>query len=66
MKKYNENIDISKAEEAGIRFYSSQEEQEMAYLKEALNRTDEEKFLFLMNLMKIQNLFKKTNSQKSA
>lgn len=53
MKNYPQNIDIQKAEEAGIRFYSSGDDQELAYLKEALERTDEEKFLFLMNLMKM-------------
>ena len=59
MKNYHQNIDIQKAEEAGIRFYSSVEEQELAYLKEALERTDDEIFLFLMNLMKMGQVMKK-------
>lgn len=58
MKKYPYNIDKSLLKE-DIRFYSSPEEQELARLKEAINRTDTEKFLFLMNLMKLQKLMKK-------
>jgi hypothetical protein len=38
----------------GPRYYASAEEQELARLKEAINRTDKEKFLFLMQLMKLQ------------
>ena len=37
----------------GPRFYASAEEQEMERLKEAIQRTDEEKFHYLMMLMKI-------------
>jgi len=59
MKNYPHNIDVQKAEEAGIRFYNSSQEQELAYLKEALKRTDEEKFLFLTNLMKMQLVMQK-------
>ncbi|MDB5206289.1 MAG: hypothetical protein JWR72_1364 [Flavisolibacter sp.] len=59
MKNYPQNIDVQKAEEAGIRFYSSSEDQELAYLKEALKRTDEEKFFFLMNLMKMGQVMSK-------
>ena len=59
MKDENQNIDFQKAKEAGIRFYSSPEEKEIAYLKEAMARTDKEKFLFLMNLIKIQRLMKR-------
>jgi hypothetical protein len=43
----------------GPRFYSSSEEQELARLKEAINRTDTEKFFFLMNLMKLQRTMQK-------
>jgi hypothetical protein len=45
--------------EDGPRFYSSPEEQELARLKEAINRTDSEKFFFLMNLMKLQRTMQK-------
>lgn len=53
------DIERKKAEEVGIRFYSSPEEQELAYLKEGLARTDKERFLYLMNLMKLQRVMKK-------
>lgn len=43
-----------KAQEAGIRFYASPEEKEWAYLQKGLARTDKERFLFLMNLIKMQ------------
>ena len=45
----------------GVKFYDSPEEQELAYLKDALKRTDEERFVFLMNLMKLQRLMKQEN-----
>ena len=48
-----------KAEEAGIRFYSSAEEQELAYLKEGLARTPTERFQFLMHLMNMQRVMQK-------
>ncbi len=65
MKNYPENIDVSKAEEAGIRFYASGDEQEAVYLNEALQRTDEEKFLFLTKLMKMgQQMNKATFIEK--
>jgi hypothetical protein len=56
MEKYPHNEQISKAKEAGIRFYSSPEEQETVRLQEALDRTPTERFLFLMHLMKLQRL----------
>lgn len=52
----NDKISLN---ERGPKFYASQEEQEMSRLKEALNRTGEEKFYFLMQLMKLQETFKK-------
>lgn len=58
MKKYLSDIEIQKAKEQGIRFYNTQAEQEAAYLQDALKRTDEEKFLYLTNLMKIQLVMK--------
>lgn len=36
----------------GVRFYNSAEEQGEAYLKDALARTPEQRFLFLTMLMK--------------
>lgn len=53
---YNE---LQKAKEAGIRFYSSPEEKEWAYLKEGLERTDKERFLFLLNLIRLERVMKK-------
>jgi len=48
-----------KAEEAGIRFYSSPDEQELAYLREGLARTPSERFQFLMHLMNMQRVMQK-------
>ena len=59
MKEENKNIDFEKAKAAGIRFYASPEEKEMAYLEEAMARTDQEKFLYLMNLIKMQRVMKR-------
>lgn len=42
-----------------MRFYASQEEQELARLKEAMSRTATEKFYSLMGMMKIGNMMKK-------
>ena len=58
MKKYPHDKNKNVLNE-DIRFYSSPEEQEMARLKDAISRTDTEKFYFLMNLMKLQKLMKK-------
>ena len=58
MDKYSSDNKKSVVKE-GIRFYSSPEEQDRARLKEAILRTDSEKFFFLMNLMKLQKLMKK-------
>lgn len=58
MKKYEQNKAKSLAEERGIRFYTSSEEQELSRLKEAINRTDTEKFYHLMTLMKMQQAMK--------
>lgn len=52
-----------KATEAGIRFYASPEEKELAYLKEGLARTDKERFLFLMNLMRLERVMRKAKFQ---
>jgi hypothetical protein len=56
---HNSNDINSKAHEKGPRFYSSAEEQEEMRLREALSRTGEERFYFLMQLMKLQQTLKK-------
>ena len=43
----------------GVKFYNSPEEAELDYLREGLKRTPEERFLFLMKLMKIQETLKR-------
>ena len=58
MSKYSSDKKKSLVEE-GPRFYCSPEEQEIPRLKQAINRTDSEKFFFLMNLMKLQRIMQK-------
>jgi hypothetical protein len=61
-KAYQQNDDKSSEvneEGSAMRFYASQEEQELARLKEAMSRTATEKFYSLMGMMKIGNLMKK-------
>lgn len=60
MNKYPPDNKKSVVEEE-IRFYSSPEEQDRARLKEAIQRTDSQKFFFLMNLMKLQKVNEKGN-----
>ena len=43
---------------AGLRTYQSVEEQENDRLREAMRRTPDEKFAFLMELMRMQRLMK--------
>ena len=62
MNDFQHNIDRQKAEKAGIRFFKSSEEQELFYLREALDRTPEERFLFMTMLMKIERQFRKSTS----
>ncbi len=52
-------MDTSKIEKTGPRFYASQEEQELSRLKEAIARSGQENFFYLMNLIKLQNLLQK-------
>lgn len=54
MSDFINKEELEEAQKAGIRFYSSPEEKELAYLKEGMARTDKEKFLFLMNLIRLQ------------
>jgi hypothetical protein len=56
LESKEEKVQINKSK---MQFYSSPEEQELARLKEAINRTDTEKFYFLMTLMKMNNSMKK-------
>lgn len=50
---------IEEMKAMGVKFYNSPEEAELDYLREGLRRTPEERFLFLMKLMKIQETLKK-------
>ena len=50
---------LSVNEDSAMRFYSSQEEQDLVRLKESMGRTATEKFYRLMGLMKTQNMLKK-------
>lgn len=63
MKNNLTETEIEQAETLGIRFFESEEEKSLAYLKEALARTDEERFLFLTHLMKMQLAMKKENPE---
>ena len=63
MNQYEQNNSKSIAKEGGIRFYTSAEEQELARLQEAINRTDTEKFYHLMTLMKLQRIMQKPTDQ---
>ena len=60
-KAYENNDKVSAVNEdnGAMRFYASQEEQELARLKEAMSRTATEKFYSLMGMMKIGNMMKK-------
>ena len=59
MKKSLSDTEFQKAKEAGIRFYASPEEKKWEYLKEGLARTDQERFLILLNLMKLERIMKR-------
>ena len=58
---YKHNNDTSFVNEPGsaMRFYASQEEQEMERLKEDMSRTATEKSHRLMGLMKLSRMMKK-------
>lgn len=58
MKNGLTELEIEQAKALGVRFYESPEEQELDYLREALKRTPEERFCFLMKLMKMQETMK--------
>jgi hypothetical protein len=46
-------------DDGAMRFYASQEEQELQRLKENMNHTATEKFRSFVNMMKMGNLMKK-------
>ncbi len=60
-KIYNneEKSSIINEDNGAMRFYASQEEQELERLKESMNRSAAEKFYRLMGLMKTGNMMKK-------
>lgn len=64
MKNELQKNEIEAAQKAGIRFYASPEEKELAYLQEGMARTDKEKFLFLMNLMRLQRTMQRAKQIK--
>jgi hypothetical protein len=58
-KQAEDREPLSVNEDSAMRFYSSQEEQELIRLKESISRTATEKFYRLIGLMKTQNMLKK-------
>jgi hypothetical protein len=60
-KKYNyeRKVSIVNEDDSAMRFYASQEEQELERLKSNMNQTATEKFHSLMSMMKIGNMMKK-------
>ena len=60
-KEYKNNDQISQVNEdnGAMRFYASQEEQELERLKESINRSATEKFYKLMGMMKVGRMMKK-------
>ena len=60
-KEYKNNDQISQVNEdnGAMRFYASQEAQELERLKADMNRTATEKFHSLMGMMKIGSMMKK-------
>lgn len=57
--EYNDETSFVKEDDSAMRFYGSQEEQEMAKLKESMSRSATEKFYRLMGLMKTGNMLKR-------
>ncbi|HTI11754.1 MAG TPA: hypothetical protein VL832_24440 [Puia sp.] len=58
-KKDNDLASIVNEDNSAMRFYASQEEQELERLKDDMNRSATEKFHRLMGLMKIGNMMNK-------
>jgi hypothetical protein len=59
MKKYKQNTNEKNLVNEDSPVYASREALEEARLKEAINRTDTEKFHFLMTLMKMNRHMRK-------
>jgi hypothetical protein len=57
--KHNDEISIVNEDNSAMRFYSSQEDQELQRLKENIGRTASEKFHRLMGLMKVGRMTKR-------
>ena len=57
--KNSDKNSIVNEDDGAMRFYASQEEQELERLKESMNRTATEKFYRLVGLMKVGNMMKK-------
>jgi len=60
-KDYEHNDQVPQVNESNgaVRFYASQEEQELERLKESVNRSATEKFYKLMGMMKIGRMMKR-------
>jgi hypothetical protein len=57
--KNNDDLTVVNENNSAMRFYGSQEEQELARLKENMSRSATEKFHALMSLMKAGYMMKK-------
>ena len=57
--KIGEKPSVVNDDDSAMRFYASQEEQEIQRLKESISRTATENFYRLMGLMKTQKMLKK-------
>ena len=57
--KHNDENSVVNEDNSAMRFYSSQEEQELDRLKENISLTASEKFHRLMGLMKVGKMMKK-------
>jgi hypothetical protein len=57
--KNNDQVSVVNEDNGAMRFYASQEEQELERLKEDMSRSATEKFHRLMGLMKVGNMMKK-------
>ncbi|HWK03060.1 MAG TPA: hypothetical protein VNS58_05490 [Puia sp.] len=57
--KNDDPVSVVNEDNGAMRFYASQEEQELERLKEDMSRSATEKFHRLMGLMKVGNMMKK-------
>ena len=55
----NDPVSVVNEDNGAMRFYASQEEQELERLKENISRSATEKFHRLVGLMKVGNMMKK-------